>query len=121
MVPVDVILADRRVHLFEHRVVGGGAEESVGTQQCSGAHTADLIEQGPPAGLSPTDEEAGTEGTVLASTREGELIEGTAVNAFEVARETLLESRLRVGAVVYGRKPVRVYRIVPVGQPGVGR
>jgi len=44
----------------------------VGGQQCPGAHTTDDIEFWPVAALAPTVEETGTEGTVLATARDGE-------------------------------------------------
>ena len=53
---------------FQCRFTDRGVEKSAGSQQRSGAHTADHIELGPLTALSPTDEEASTERTVLAST-----------------------------------------------------
>jgi len=57
--------------LFQHRIVGGGAEEGVGGEQCTSAHTTDNIKLWPPSALAPANEKAGTEGAVLAAAGEG--------------------------------------------------
>src|SRR5215470_2441391 len=68
---VDIPFRDRGVHAFQHRIVGGGAEEGVGGEQGPGAYPTDHIKLWPPSALAPANEKAGTEGAVLAAAGEG--------------------------------------------------
>src|SRR5258708_40173808 len=86
-----------RVHLFQRRIVGRGAEKGVGGQQRTGADTADDIEQWPPSALAPAIEEASAEGADLASAGEGKNTQRMPALALKVTKEIVTRDVLYRG------------------------
>src|SRR5215475_7628258 len=116
---VDIPFRDPGVHAFQHRIVGGGAEEGVGGEQCTGAYTTDNIKLWPPSALAPANEHAGTEGAVLAAAGEGKKVQRMSALTLQVTYKIVARNGRYCG--IDGRKLGRIQRLVPIRERGVRR